>query len=236
LAGQLTVIYVLLSVELALLVLSLVLLRHSIREHRGRSELIEALSRATRELTRYEYFLSVVDAIKSARRSIAGIVTGRRPTTDLGREAVSNIVKAIREAVSRGVKVRYVMYKSPDRLHVGYLYKMAGAEVKMHENVAIGDLRYMVVDGEISILGLAGESGRGAPTRMGYVVKSSTLAHILLSHFDRVWSEAVDIDEYASEVVSSMAREMPTLGEEAIAKKLDIPVEVVKRLVKPVVG
>ena len=232
----LAIIYALLSTELALLIISIFLLVHSMREHRGRSEPLEALSQATRELTRYEYFLTVVDSLRSARREVFGIITGRKPTTDLGREAVKDIAKEIREASRRGVRVRYIVHRDPDRLHVGYLYRLAGAEVRVHNEIALRDLRYMVVDSEINVLGLAGEKGKEAPTRMGHLIRSSSLSSILLTDFERLWQEAADIDDYAKEVVRRILSSFKRADADLISKQLDVPRDVAEELLKGVRG
>ncbi len=222
-------LYMLLGVELSLLGISVALLVLSFREHRGRSELLEALFRATRALTRYEYFLAVIDSIRVARKSVAGVVTGRRPTTDLGRQAVRDILKALQEASRRGVRVRYVIYKSPDRLYMGYQYKRAGAEVRVSPAVALNDLRYMVVDEKINVLGLAGKE-KGSPTRMGYVIGSRTLAGLLLRDFERLWSNSERLEDYAEELVREILGETPTATEDQIAEHLGIPREEAARL------
>jgi hypothetical protein len=228
-----TVIYALLIVELILLAISFALLFLSFREHRGRSELMDALFKATRELTRYEYFLAVIDSIRSSKRSINGIITGRRPTTDLGREAVKDITKALSEASKRGVKIRYVVYKSPDRLYVAHLYKKAGAEIRMNSMVALNDLRYMVVDESVCVLGLAGKE-RSAPTRMGYVIKSSTLAHILLADFEKIWNDSETLEDYTKKIVKEIIEKSPSLDEGSIATRLGIPRDVVVSILKEI--
>jgi hypothetical protein len=220
------VLYALLGVELALLAISITLLVLSFREHRGRSLLLEALFRATRELTRYEYFVAVVDSIRSAKRSISGVVTGRRPSSDLDRSALNDIVDALRDAVRRGVKVRYIIYKSPERLKIGYLYRSLGAEVRVSPAVAFSDLRYMVVDGSISVLGLAGGE-RGSPTRVGYLITSKTLAGMLQESFERLWEASEPIEEYTRELVEEIVAKTPHADAEAISSQLDIPRSVV---------
>jgi len=226
-----TLLYALFGVELALLGISIGLLVLSFREHRGRSLLLDALFRATRELTRYEYFLAVVDSIRAAQRSIAGIVTGRKPTTDLGREAIKDITKALEEASRRGVRIRYIIYKSPERLHIGYLYRRLGAEVRVNPAVAFNDLRYMIVDGRINVLGLAGRE-RSAPTRMGYLINSATLARILMEDFERLWENSEPIEDYTRELVEEIIRKSPQATEEAIAAQLDIPRDVVAEILE----
>ena len=229
----LTTIYVLLTVELALLIISFALLFLSFREHRGRSELMDALFKATRELTRYEYFLAVIDSIKGSRRSVIGIITGRRPTTDFGKEAVKDIAKAISEASRRGTKIRYIVYKFPDRLYVAYLYKKAGADIRLSSSVMLSDMRYMVVDNLICVLGLA-DKERSSPTRIGYVIASSTLAHILMNDFEKVWETSESLDEYTKNLIRELLRKSPLADEDFIASHLNIPKDIAASLLKEV--
>ncbi len=227
--ATLTTIYVLLIVELALLVISFALLFLSFREHRGRSELMDALFKATRELTRYEYFLAVIDSIRSSRRSVIGIITGRKPVTDFDKEVVKDIAKVILEASKRGIKIKYVVHKSPDRLYVAYLYKKAGADVRLSSSVMLSDMRYMVVDNLICVLGLV-DKERSSPTRMGYVIVSSTLAHILMNDFEKIWETSEGLDEYARSLVRELLRKSPLADEDFIASHLGIPRDIATRL------
>ena len=232
-AEPFAVIYALLTVELALLVISIALLYLSRREHEGRSELLDALFRATRELTRYEYFLAVVDSINMARKRVHGVVTGRRPTTELGREAVAKIVEAVRRAARRGVEVRYIIFKAPSRLSIGYMYRDAGAEVRVHSFPGLSDARYMLVDDDVSVIGLAGRGeDRSSPTRMGYVIKSITLNGILDEHFQRLWSEAEPLEEYARRVVAEYLKANPRADAESVSEYLGIPLEDARELIE----
>ncbi len=221
-----SVMLLLASVELALLVISVALLVLSRREHSGREALLEAILRATRELTRYEYFSSVIDGILSSRRSISGIVTGRRPVTTVGREAVARIVEALRKASSRGVSIRYIVYPSPDRLTVAYAYKRAGALIRFHPYAGLADSRYTIIDGESVIIGIAGKE-KEHPTRMGYVIRSRSLAQILERHFEDLWSEAEDFDSYLARLVREYSR--GGAGPAEIARHLEVPVEEVEK-------
>ena len=118
----------LLILEAALLTFTVILLVMSIKEGRSRDALIMQVDRATRILTRHEYFLSLNDAMLDAKESVLGSITGRLPTgQDSNR--TRELVNHIQRLTSKGVAVRYVLPKFHDRLHVGYLYSKAGAQV-----------------------------------------------------------------------------------------------------------
>ncbi len=224
-----SIITLLTSVELVLLIISIALLILSRKERSGREILFETILRATRELTRYEYFSAVIDGIMSSKESIDGIITGRKPTTTVGREAVARIVEAIRKASKRGIRVRYIIYPSPDRLSMAYAYKRAGAIIRFHPYAGLADSRYTIIDKENVIIGMAGRE-KEHPTRMGYVMRSKSLAQILGKHFEVIWDEAEDFDSYLAKI----AREYATSGANYsdIAKHLEVPIEEIERSIK----
>ena len=69
----------LLILESALLVATIILLLYSIREGKGRKNLLLEVGKATKILTRQEYFLTVTDSMMDARVEIIGFITGRPP-------------------------------------------------------------------------------------------------------------------------------------------------------------
>ncbi len=223
------IITLLLGVELTLLVISIILLLMSRREHSGRSKLLEALLRATRELTRYEYFLAVVESIMDAGKRIDGIATGRKPTTPTGREMLDRILDAIKDASRRGVKARYILYPSPDRIGVAYRYAKAGAEVRMHPYAGLADSRYMLVDDSLIVIGLAGKES-SHPTRTGFVIRSLSLNQILSKHFEQLWMQAEPFESYAAKVVEDYLKTHGELNIEAVAKTLGVSKDFLERL------
>jgi hypothetical protein len=67
-----TINTVLLILESILLVATIILLLYSIREGRGRRNLLLEVGKATRILTRQEYFLNVTDSMMDAKDEVAG--------------------------------------------------------------------------------------------------------------------------------------------------------------------
>ncbi len=222
------VITTLLSVEMALLIISIALLLMSRREHAGRNKLIEALVRATRELTRYEYFLAVIESIMDSKKKIYGIATGRKPSTQSGREMLNKILDAIREASRRGVKIRYILHPSPERISIAYQYQQAGAEVRLHPYSGIADGRYMLVDDNTIVIGLAGKE-REHPTRTGFILRSSSLSQIMENHFNTLWEEAIPLEKYINTVIEEYRRAHNNLKLEEVASHLGIPKEYIEK-------
>ena len=69
----------LLVIETILLILTVVLLFMSQREHTGRKRLIESMLYTTRILTTSEYFHTILEGYGEAKNSVKCIITGRYP-------------------------------------------------------------------------------------------------------------------------------------------------------------
>ncbi len=222
----------LMTVDLVLLIATIVLLTLSFRELRGRHELLRLLSLSVSVLSRREYFSAVLDAMRGAREELVGAITGAPPRTEDEEEAVSKIESLISKAVSSGVRVRYVIPRAVTHIHVGYRYTRAGAEVRYRKGIVVYDLRYLVADGRKIVIGLPKPEGEEEPTRKGYVLESMTLAKLLLESFESHWQapDSVGYDEYAAQVISEMRKVNPGIADETIAGQLRIPVEEVRRL------
>lgn len=191
----------LLGLESVLLVFTIVLLIYSIREGRSRDNLIRGVERATKVLSRHEYFLVVLDSMMDAGREISGFITGRLP---VGEDEVRarEIEEAIKRAACSGVRVRYMLPRFHDRLHIGLRYGQVGAEVRFSSCPVFHDLRYTLVDSGISIIGIPESTGEREATKKGYRIPSEGLAGVLKAHFDKCWGEASTFDDYMKEVIS----------------------------------
>src|SRR3990172_4855687 len=117
----------LLILESILLAVTIVLLLYSIKEGKERKSLLLEIGRATRILTRQEYFLTVRDSMSEANSEVIACITGRLPAGD-DIKRTHEIAESIERLASRGVKVKYLIPKFPDRLHIGHIYTKAGAE------------------------------------------------------------------------------------------------------------
>ncbi len=189
----------LLILESVLLLATIILLIYSIREGSRRKDLLVGVSKATKTLSLVEYFLAVIDSMTEAKEEVVGCITGRRPTGD-GMKRVKDIVSAIEKLTKRGVRVKYVFQKFQDRLYVGYLYTRAGAEVRYCSCPLIHSLRFVTVDGCLTVISLPDDVGENEPTRKGYQIPSEGLGTILKAHFDGCWSGDVPFAEYLAEV------------------------------------
>ncbi len=217
----------LLLVDLTLLIATIILLYLSRHEVEGRRKLVEHLIEATRVLTRTQYFHFVIEAIRSARKSIFGSITGAKPRGSL--EFFEKIVDEMRHAASRGVKIRYLIPEGRGRLYVGYRYTEAGAEVRYHGGLVVYDLRHMVVDDRVVVLGFPEKMGAEQPTRTGIKIESESLAKIFKERFEKLWKEAIPYEEYLEEVISDIKRANPEISPDLVAKQLDLPIDEVNR-------
>ena len=156
---------VLLAVELILLVATLALLLQARRESKGREDLLEKMADTARIVSRQEYFNAVHFVMQNAKDSIQGSITGSAPTTPEQKDQVQAIVDHISTAKRRGVRIQYILPKSPDRVVVANKYREVGAEIRLHAGIIVSDLRYTIIDNMYTVLGLPSSAGENQPTR-----------------------------------------------------------------------
>lgn len=216
----------LLILETVLLMATVVLLLMSLREGRGRNSLIREVGRAIKVLTRHEYFITVLDTMTDAKEEVAGIITGRMPEGE-DRKRTGDVVRAIEKLAASGVRVRYLMPRLQDRLHVGWLYSNAGAEVHYSTCPFAHDLRYIVVDRNAVVIGMPEAIGEREATKKGYRLPSEGLAAILMESFAACWENTVPFREFLEDTLRQtgatpgvLARELK-LEEKDLRKFLD---------------
>ncbi len=110
-------------------------------------------------------------------------------------------------------------------MHIGSLYTKAGAEVK-YSGTPIGhDIRFIVVDEKIVVIGIPESTGEKEPTRKGYRIPSEGLAAILKEHFYNCWGKSMTYEEYLKEVIKQSGA-TPKL----LARELQIDEKELERL------
>ena len=119
----------LLVLESILLVLTITLHIFSIKEGRQRDKLILEVGRATKMLSRHEYFITLTDSMQDAEKEIVGFITGRLPIGE-DKKRTGAIINNIKKMVKAGVRIRYILPKIEDRRYLGWLYDRAGAEIR----------------------------------------------------------------------------------------------------------
>jgi hypothetical protein len=204
---------VLLVLESVLLIATVILLLYSLKEGRSRKKLLLEVGRAAKILTRQEYFLMVTDCMMEAKTEVIGFITGRPPVGD-DEKRVRNITVDIERVSKRGVKVRYLVPKMHDRLHIGYLYSKAGAEVRYGACAIATDIRYIVADDKLVLAGIPESTGETEATRKGYRIPSESLAGILKEHFFKCWKEGTPYEEYLREIIKQTGVTTKLLGKE----------------------
>jgi len=223
----------LLIVELFLLVATVSLLVLNRREQKAREKMIDHFSSVADVITRQEYFVAVVDAIQRAERSLCGSVSGSPPTHEEG-EVIQQILDAIGDAARRGVKMRYLLPLAPDRLQMGKRYKLGGAEVKFHSALLISDMRYMLIDERLVLVGVPERRGRNEPTRKGFTIPSESVAHLFKTQFETEWSskEAKGYQEYLGQLVAQARVSNPSVSVELVAGNLGVDREDVEAVIR----
>lgn len=215
----------LLVLESALLVFTIALLVLSIKEGRGRDELILQVTSAMRMLTRHEYFISVIDSMMDAREEVVASITGRMPNNPDDAKRVRELALNIEKLTSQGIAVRYLLPKFQDRLHLGWLYHKAGAEVRYNSCPVSLGFRYTVVDSKVVIVGIPEETGDRSATRKGDRLPSEELGTILRKYFYDCWDKQISFEAYLKETMQQTGATPKTL-----AKELQIDEEALNRV------
>jgi hypothetical protein len=190
----------LLLLESLLLVATVILVVYSIYEGKQRDRLLTEVGRATKVLMRQEYFLSLMDSMLDAQQEIIGCITGRPPVGD-DIKTTRNIVDAIKKMAGKGVRIKYLLPKFPDRLQIGIRYSKAGAEVSFSSCLMVHNIRFSIVDERIVVLGIPESVGEKEATKKGYRIPSEGLALVLKNYFNTCEKQA-SLKEYLREVIA----------------------------------
>ncbi len=213
----------LLLLESVLLVFTIILLFYSIKEGKQRDKLIMEVGKATRVLTRQEYFLSIIDSMMDAQEEIIGCITGRPPTGDDVKMS-RTIAENLKQICGKGVRVTYLLPKFPDRLHIGYKYMKAGARVLYSSCLMVHNIRYIIVDQKVVVIGIPESVGEKEATKKGYRIPSEGLAMVLKNYFDTCEKQST-FTEYLKEVIQQTGA-----TPEHIAKEYQIDANELKKL------
>ncbi|MCP8303949.1 MAG: hypothetical protein H3Z50_00515 [archaeon] len=221
---------VLLIVDLVLLVVTIYLLRTSTKEARGRSHLIDQLIQATRTFSRAEYFTEVQEAVGESTSYIYATVTGTPPKED-EHETIERLLRQFARASKAGVRLRFILPKDPGRLMMGHRYKSGGSDVMYNSSILVSDLRYMVVDGRVTVLGFPERSGAEEPTRKGYKIYSEGVSLMFKERFESLWESpsSIDYDSYLENTMKEAAANTPGISDELLASLLRLPIEEIRR-------
>ena len=189
----------LLALESILLVTTVILLVYSIKEGKHRDKLLIEIGKTAKILTRQEYFLTVTDTMMDAESEVIGCITGRLPRgEDIKR--TREVVATIERLVKKGIRVEYLMPRFPDRLHVGYLYTKAGADVRYSSCLMVHNLRFMIADDSVVIIGIPETVGEKEATKKGHRIPSEGLAIVLKDYFNNC-EKQIGYTEYVKEVL-----------------------------------
>lgn len=210
----------LILLESLLLVVTITLILYSIKEGKGRKKLLVEVGKAAKLLTRQEYFLTVTDSMMDANSEVLGCITGRPPTAD-DKKRVRDIIDTIERLTKKGIRVKYLIPKFHDRLHIGYLYTKAGAEVQYSSCLMVHNIRFIIVDNRFVVIGIPESIGEKEATKKGYSIPSEGLAMILKKHFNSCEKQIL-FKEYLREVMSQTGAAPKHLAHELQIDEKDI--------------
>ena len=202
----------LLVLESVLLVATITLLIYGIHEGKKRDDLLKEVGRATKVLTRQEYFFSIMNAMLDAKQEIIGCITGTPPSGD-DMQMTRHIADAIENMTRKGVTVKYLLPKFPDRLQIGIQYTKAGAEIRFSSCLMVHSIRYSVVDERIVVIGIPESIGEREATKKGYTIPSEGLAIVLKNYFNDCEKQTT-LKEYILEVIEQTGATVEHLARE----------------------
>lgn len=202
----------LLLLESLLLVATVVLLAYNIHEGKQRDQLLREVGRATKVLSRQEYFYVLIESMQEAEQEIIGCITGSAPGADDVR-MTRYIISTIEKMTQKGVRIKYLLPKFPDRLQIGVQYSQAGAEIRFSRCLMVHSIRYSIVDGKVVIFGVPESTGEREATKKGYRIPSEELALILKDYFNSC-EKQMTLKEYLQEIIEQTGASPEQLARE----------------------
>ena len=140
-----------------------------------------------------------MDAMFGAKQEIIGCITGTPPSGD-DIKMTRNIIGAIEDMSRKGVIIKYLLPKFPDRLQIGVRYTQAGAEVRFSSCLMVHSIRFSVVDDRIVVLGIPESIGEKEATKKGFSIPSEGLALVLKNYFHDCQKQT-SLKDYLQEVI-----------------------------------
>ena len=202
----------LMFLESILLIATVLLLVFNIHEGKQRDNLLKEVGRATRILTRQEYFYTLMETMLDAEKEIIGCITGSPPVGD-DIKMTRNIATAIEKMTGKGVCIKYLLPKFPDRLRIGVQYTKAGAEVHFSSCLMVHSIRYSIIDERIVVFGIPESTGEKEATKKGYKIPSEELAMILKNYYNSC-EKQMSLKEYLREIIEQTGATLEHLARE----------------------
>ncbi len=241
--------YAALGVGVALLVFDVVILQLSFqerRERRGyisatntvvkrvaleaeeRSRHIEAIEAASELLNRTEYEQLIIDQVAHADERILCFWYSLH--AEEHDESYTKINCLLDAADDRGVVVRVVTSQQTPRIYPAFQLVERGVELRFQETLLGDDLRFMLADRDMSVLGLPASNGPDERQSVhGVGVPGRKLSSLLFGYFESQWSDAAEYEEYVGRLVRRGIDDDETRAE-LVATELQLPVQEVRRL------
>jgi hypothetical protein len=137
------------------------------------------------------------------------------------------------DSSKRGIEIKYLLPFSPDRVQMGKMLKGTGAEVRFNPDLIVSDMRYMIVDSRIVVVGIPEKMGESEPTRYGYTLLSTNVASLFSDHFDILWRsrESKSYDDVLRELAAKARKINPKATPELIADNLKVDKEEIERVI-----
>ena len=179
--------------------------------------------------TREQYIQSIVSSIATARSRVR--LYANKLHTSLEKEDARKVNDALRDARENQILVEVLVARGVDRLPGAYeLAKRHSIEVRMTPELQYPDLRFLGVDGETLVVGVADPtSGQPYVSSNSWAkIRSKGFGEMLDKEFDKAWDHAQKFDEYSVEKIRE-ARQMHH-DSKKVSEVLGLPFEYISEI------
>ncbi len=172
--------------------------------------------------TRESYMAAMIQKSAAAKKSIFLSVHTMKPSEAEG--GIPALQKNLAHAIKKELDVKILMPCGPDKIAAACELNDKKIPLRALASLIDDDLRYMLVDGEISIISLS--SGIEGSSSAGVVIRSKKLCKLLRRNFEDNWNDpkAMDFDNFFISEVSKLVDSFQNLTRPEIAKQLGIEV------------
>jgi tRNA uridine 5-carbamoylmethylation protein Kti12 len=173
-------------------------------------------------LNRDTYVDAMIDNCKKATSKIWLSVHTMKPGD--ANLKIGQLQYKLGKAKQDNVDVKIMMPCGYEKIKAAYQLNAKNIPIKVLSYLNIEDLRYMIIDDNLSIISLETSGEHGSSTS-GAVIKSEQLNQLLQQHFNRNWDDeqSKDYDIFLTAEVRGLMNPAYPNSKNTIAEKLDIP-------------
>ncbi len=199
----------------------------------GKRPLSDNDSTITELSNRHLYMAAMLEHIGTAQSAVWLSVHTLNPSSTS--QEVCKLQEELAKAKAGGKDVRLLAPSGAERVEAAYeLNKQKGVPIKALAYLSVENLRYMIIDEDLSIISLeSSENDQGSSTA-GAVIRSQQLNRLLRGHFEQHWnqSSAMEYDAFLASEVRKLLNPSQPPSRMLIADNLQIPVSEVDKALR----